>query len=717
MPTSDSSKSLLKAAILAATKEKGESNMAAFQIREFFPRWFRQGDNAYFFVFKKNLSITNIQYAELYALLRGYTSLNGGSLSGLQFHTTQEFTQTLEDLTVHIKPCYQRRPDDTAESEANNRAEVDAERDGSVSVLIENYWPLFERSIVVTACFGSCAIFMAPCLQVDLARVCGESGYLYACGRNLFFRNVQKAKRQHLWDALREFTRQSDAGRKIPLIIYSSEEFPSKSDRDDPIRPHGKEDYLENGLDELKIRIDKSFLDGEPLGVVLRDIASNFPNIDVARPGVDYRIAHTINHETSLWLVADRLAEFEPEARPGERRYYILYEQLFINGNPFHIFDENKPGWVAHTTIPHKLYGAMINITKPWPRDRKEIILCDPFAGTATAHFETLNHERLRCVGGDTNLDLKQVFADNLKFFALQTPVIKRIADRLRTLANAAQSTGVGNRELFDNSNGLLLDRLKARINDDVNTQGSVFDSETRQLKSEASENEYFERVALYVGLRAKVRYGTAMARGSMNWSDGVAVAAEELALLMHGYAAWKERHRQQDQVGERLGRTLDQFSLSCSVLVGFLESELRQEELFNSFAKLDALDTPSKSCFLLITDPPYGFNTNEDDQVLTNMYRAVIPVLVKAVENNGHLVICLPEQSFIGKHFPPCTNPGLITSQVLIAADEAGREIYNEGRSFPSPRLFYMAPYYWSSGTALRRKILHFRVRDRVHS
>ena len=50
----------------------------------------------------------------------------------------------------------------------------------------------------------------------------------------------------------------------------------------------------------------------------------------------------------------------------SSKRFLICYKQEFRNENPFHIFDENKPAWVSHTTAPHALTAAMLNIARPF---------------------------------------------------------------------------------------------------------------------------------------------------------------------------------------------------------------------------------------------------------------------------------------------------------------------------------------------------------------
>lgn len=97
-----------------------------------------------------------------------------------------------------------------------------------------------------------------------------------------------------------------------------------------------------------------------------------------------------------------------------------------------------------------------------------------------------------------------------------------------------------------------------------------------------------------------------------------------------------------------------------------------------------------------IICDPPYGFNTREEQGDLANLYAEFIGAAVAALRHRGHLIICLPSESYTGRDLPYCTNSGLITNQVLIKAKAVNKRIYVPARSMPS-RLI-SAPYYWES-------------------
>ena len=111
----------------------------------------------------------------------------------------------------------------------------------------------------------------------------------------------------------------------------------------------------------------------------------------------------------------------------------------------------------------------------------------------------------------------------------------------------------------------------------------------------------------------------------------------------------------------------------------------------------------------VILCDPPYGFNTTEGQLELGQLYAEFIFAAVRAVRNRGHLIICLPAESYTGQDLPYCTRSGLVTGQVLSAARVLDKHIFRSARLVPNT--LFSPPYYWESEKALRRIILHFRV------
>src|SRR5687767_6335841 len=117
------------------------TNNGVFEPGKFFSRWFREMGSAYFFLFQKNLKVTNVQYAELLALVEAHTSdLSGAVPRKLMFHATTDFTATVRSIITPL---------------------IAAASDHKVDFfhhIAQLYVSTFEKSVVVNPFFGSCAV-------------------------------------------------------------------------------------------------------------------------------------------------------------------------------------------------------------------------------------------------------------------------------------------------------------------------------------------------------------------------------------------------------------------------------------------------------------------------------------------------------------------------------------------------------------------------------
>ena len=97
----------------------------------------------------------------------------------------------------------------------------------------------------------------------------------------------------------------------------------------------------------------------------------------------------------------------------------------------------------------------------------------------------------------------------------------------------------------------------------------------------------------------------------------------------------------------------------------------------------------------------------------LAQLYRDVIAVMLRALKDEGQIILALPDRSYTGRQVPNFVTKQIVTHQLLAAAEQQGLEVFEEAYSVPSPGQSLRAPYYWESERALRRAILHFRIRN----
>jgi hypothetical protein len=362
-----------------------------------FEKWFRQQGVSYFFLFRKNVSCTNLQFAELFALLRVHTSDPLRGRRQLHFVTLKEFLTQIDSIVHDLQ---------------TSRVTPSQLPDTFVSLYSEMFWSM----VVVEPLYGSCTAFLPRHLSLDLFRVCGESGYIHSCGINVYTRSLNEADREGLTTAVESHLAKTPALLKSFFTVYAHEDF-TQYDRDDAAD-------LRDGLDDVKIFVEKYYLSDHRFVSVLEHINKRLGSrIAIPGPG-DYHTAHQearrngqIDTSHTLWLIVDRGLTEDPPFR-GDERFLVCYDQFYRNENPFHIFDENKPAWVSHTTIPHTLAGAMINITRPWWPANRQVSVSDPFSGTGTIWLECAKFQNVSPRCADLEPITPLLAEDNLRFFS-----------------------------------------------------------------------------------------------------------------------------------------------------------------------------------------------------------------------------------------------------------------------------------------------------------
>jgi hypothetical protein len=332
---------LIKTLEKSFEKEPSQRGGRRFSSSKFFKRWFTSDGTAYHFLFKKNLRVTNIQFAELISLIRCHARPKDGTEIGeLQFVTTNRFRNWLDSIISTFNAEKDKKP---------------------LRHIVDLYGSIIARTIIVDPHFTSSFVCVSKYLELDLLPICAYSGYIHSCGRNVFIRKIDKTKKEHLFESLDVFLkRYTKKANKIFFAVYAHEDF-SSFDRSD-------ESNLRDGLDEVKIHVEKFFMGQERLVSVLREMKTRYNGrLEIPDPG-DFREKHEefrnhkgVDPNRTLWLIRDYSIEGKTLKQGGDE-YFICYEQMWKNENPFHVFDENKPAWISHTTIPHTLLGAMINI-------------------------------------------------------------------------------------------------------------------------------------------------------------------------------------------------------------------------------------------------------------------------------------------------------------------------------------------------------------------
>jgi len=676
---------------------------------EIFNDWFIESGKAYYFLFKKNLKVTNIQFAELIALIRYTASRNGRRVgSDLIFLSSREFKESIGELinSFFLDEKFPRKVMfgdvqnlDPTMGELGKYKITDINR-YCADRISEIYYALARNIVVADAFFGSCAIYLPPELEIDIGLICAKSGYIHSCGKNIFIRNIEKTTRDLFIKSIRRHIELSSNNRLgIRFVVYSHEDFPSD---DQCIIEEQK-----NGLDDIKVYIEKQYMKHDSLAAIVEEIKKEFVGSLVVHEPRVFRedealsLKGDVDTEHTIWLITDRSID-ENRMCIGNERYYICYEQLFKNSNQFHLFDENKPAWGSSTTIPHTLIGAMINIALPYCMHLKGVRLNDPFAGTGTTFLESLKNPRIKPTCSDIEELSGIMLQDNINFFTLETMELKELKQYLSNLRH------LDRKELllelqpiwkWQNSNSRMM-----------SSKGGLTDRGIKDFRC----MEYRHRLLHYMGFRVKEKYGIAIQRGTAKRAAAYINEIERLLSQLNRYIELMERA--DDSLSNRSGFLFckGDYSTNAVVNLDFIKKRLMESDSTNeAFNNCDIREMEKKAYDLVITDPPYGFNMAKGMGELASLYKDMVKAILRSLAEDGQVVIALPDRSFSGRFSPYFTHKEIVLRQFMMQARALGKEIVSAVETLPNRKIF-CAPFYWESERALRRSILHLRVRQK---
>lgn len=428
----------------------------------------------YVFVFRKSSSTMNIQFRELLSLLSIHARYRGVDerVRGLQFSTTTQLQSELvrawdsyflppieggrAKLTplsgAEAHPVLAVRPRAEGESEATyNEYVADKEKlaffakdkltfqeELDMFGIFGSLYSQFLANTIILDSYATTALaYPSIVLDVDLKRICGESGYILSCGSVIYFRNADKATYAEFEGKLVKFLDEHPAEDKVsifPVSVYAHESY---SQNDDELTRR----KISGGVSNLKIHLRKQYLGTSPLPVSLarraaspqiagrieilpgkedhRDEQKKF--IERHRPAPGQENNMKARDDARIWIFLER-----PLEEKEQNRYLACYAQFFANESPLILFDEEKPGWLAPVTLPHSLAAAMVNIARPYFRRSAErgsenvrpLIAVDPFVGSGTVIFELMKLEDVDVTiyANDLHTMGAQIVADNFRF-------------------------------------------------------------------------------------------------------------------------------------------------------------------------------------------------------------------------------------------------------------------------------------------------------------
>jgi len=688
---------------------------------DFISEWFRKKGRVYYFLFRKNLSVTNIQFAEIIALVKTFSSSSSGKIKighKLQFHSIQEFKFAIDEV-VYSFISRGIKSNETVKETCN--------------FLAKTYGEFFIHSIAIDNFYGSCALFVPPTIKVDLKKVCAHSGYIHSCGESVFIRSFDKFTEEKFNASFESYIK-AKTGNKVFFTVYSHEDF-TDYDRE-------YSDDLKKGLDEVKVYLEKTYLGKVSLVSLLSNLGKKYPqNLFISN--VNFNLhekirnnpANNIDKSVTCWLVIDYGIQPETYKR-SDKKYFHCYEQLYINENPYYIFDENKPAWKSSTTLPHTLSAAMINIAvseieKIYKAGNQNVKIHDPFAGTGTIFLECLKNKIIDPTCSDIDPLLNILLRDNMYILSLSYNKLRDLHTKLKAeynhmnmllndedeVGNTEMNKSTGWKVYFDDNLKDFWKDLSKIKNKELNIRlyNSYFINKSDRIK---------RNLLFYTLARVKIKSYNLFERKSGSTEEVVEdikkpFIKEFEKLKLQIYHLMKIRKYAELNEDEKFdhyivypGRYSNAITLNNSLIKKQFDQLLNKKDACiggpkGSFKKLNYTDEFD----IIITDPPYGFNVQHSLYELADFYREFIHTLVRMVKKNGQIVIALPDKSISGQISPFFTHKEIVLQQFFAEAELQNKTIVYSTDILPN-RGLYRAPFYWESEKSLRRSILHLRFK-----
>ena len=372
--------------------------------------------------------------------------------------------------------------------------------------------------------------------------------------------------------------------------------------------------------------------------------------------------------------------------------------------------------------------------------------ILDPFGGTGSVFLETQKYKSAECLCRDYEPMSHFLLMDNLKFFGLKSNELEEIRDGLAKLSERIKTPGI--QELSHNTEVTALynrytiaSRLAIKTIEAGHGEFSLRNSSgsnDTELEAWLNGCEFLDRLLLYLSVRAQTRKAVAIKRKVMTFETSFLKQTEELSnqieKLIELYKA-DETSQQAIRVYRNVnisfsaGRysarsiiTPDRFRQIYSIYFAPKKTipndsrhtphEPRGMEIQDA---CESLSRDQESYDVIISDPPYGINTEHDEEKLSRIWSQSIRSMLTALKpNGGQLVLCLPERTYIGKNLEFFIGKDFVIRQILAVADSLKLDVITPASVVPEPVTLFQPPYYWESARALRRSIVHFRFRAR---
>lgn len=663
-------------------------------------RWYHNTGDSYVFVFRQNLRNTNLQYAEFLSLLRLNIRNRDGIKSfkaSIMFASGRELENALTEYLDYI-------------NEHTNSSFLD---------VVEQVYRKLNDIVLINAFYGTAIIMMDESKILNFAQIVIHSGYIHSCGRLILMNSSVTLNAEKIYNTTKKYLRKNYS---LPVLVrpYCHEDF----------TPYDKSaDFLVNGLDDIKFYMSKAMVGSAPLSSVLESAITQLDDqytVHLAEAGhfkdsrADF-IDELGSEKFSTWFLIND-SNVDPTSRhPKDHKVYILYEQLLMNLNQLHWFDENKPAWVSHTTLPHTMTSALLNIVRAGSRNIGDNIkIVDPFGGSGTLFLEALKYHDILAHSFDLSPASERMITDNIEFFNFGHSEFNKLIKQLKSLPKEFKS---------------VFEHPESRSNDSARKQGIKVCWRLSQALFEICDGNFLDleeenwtevdaevrgndrKWTFYVMVRALVRHRMMVDSEREGLPEALEKETEKLldAVIRISQAAGGAPAVDSDLSGVQ-NECFQVCEYKYSMGIRCKEEIFAVHDLFGVkgvFGQRNLYDLAPHSYDAVVFDPPYGFNTDEGLAEIEELFSKIPDILVKSLRGDfGQVIAVLPDVSFTGRPLPPFVKKEFFIAEMTRAANRHGFQLLAPAAMLPSEISNVRPPYYWYSERALKRVILHFSLR-----
>ncbi len=659
---------------------------------DLFESWYKDYGAVYQFIYRCNFSITDIQYRELAELLRMHC-LSRDMGKKVFLATRQQMEEFLWEFQGEL---------------------FSGKNSGFSQEIRKVCLKKIAHTIVIDNYYTSSIVYIPETITADIEAIVYEGGYIYSCGEYVFRGKIDGTCYAEVEEAWTRYTRNKNLNFR--LEIYDSRKY-SAADKG------YEDDFKNNGISSLQLDPEHFYLQEMSLMEAMKRL--NDRNM--------YQ-----NSKETAWIFRDRaISEKEREVEQG---YYFITWPLVLNKNVSYLFDTDHPAW-NNTLIPHTFVSAMLNIGRGTCKGR-DIKVLDPMVGSGTMAVEAAKYPEMIFSGSDIASDSCEMVNYNMQFFAMDDLSGEQLAQIIWKLLKVMYTDET--EKLFNIISDQQKERLR-KLNSSIDVSrekiisditysvknfldknidifledASEYDEQRRKaLKSAelSKEKVFYVDFFVFVFRKASLRHcRTDISR--MNRETLKKAAFREITGLLFRSLDMLDILKQMDSncLSRKDGKVI--FKMNGINCVGVDYGRVYKNHAIQRIQSGEDLRISLKKyqteqVDLIITDPPYGYNTEEQDEALYELYRDLAEESVKVVKPGGTIIMCLAARMHQGKRLPGFIKRDFVLGMFREAAARNGREIIDSDEEIRGMGELYDFPFFWESKKVLRREILKLQFR-----